>query len=283
MKASFQHPLLEVRSLSVGYGDCTILEDVRFQLKPGEVMALIGPNGAGKTTLIRTLSGILKPCAGSIQVGGIDLHEITPSERAAWMAVVPQAHDLPAGFSVYQTVLLGRTPYLNWLGKTTSRDRAQVAWALKRTSLERLADRLVTELSGGEQQRVLLARALAQETPILLLDEPTSNLDLKHQSSLLNLVSELAREGGQAVLMAVHDLNLAAVYADRIGLLVDGRMKAKGRPEEVLTPEILTAAYGIPVHVIDHPDYGTPLVLPDGRLPLKNHPIHSERNFASRV
>lgn len=272
MNVADREPLLDIRSLSAGYGGCTVLEDIRFQLKRGEVLALIGPNGAGKTTLIRTVSGILKPCAGSVYVGGADLSRLSPAERAGCMAVVPQAHDLPPGFSVYQTVLLGRTPYLNWLGKTSPGDRRRVAWALRRTSLEALADRPITELSGGEQQRVLLARALAQETPILLLDEPTSNLDLKHQATLLNLVNELAREGGLAVLMAVHDLNLAAIYADRIGLLVDGRMQAEGRPEDVLTQDILTAAYGVPVHVIEHPDYGTPLVLPDGKMAFQSRP-----------
>jgi iron complex transport system ATP-binding protein len=159
---------------------------------------------------------------------------------------------------------MGRTPYLGWLGEPTPRDRLRVEWSLQRTGLAELAQNRVGELSGGEQQRVLLARALAQQTPVLLLDEPTAHLDLRHQSDLLHLVRTLANEEHLAVLMALHDLNLVALYADQVALLVGGRLAALGAPLEVLTAERLTEAYQVPLRVISHPDYGTPLVLPDG-------------------
>jgi iron complex transport system ATP-binding protein len=179
---------------------------------------------------------------------------------------VPQARELPGAFSVYQTVLLGRTPYLSWLGKAGTRDHAVVSLSLERTDLVDMAERRIGELSGGEQQRVLLARALAQDTPIILLDEPTTHLDLQHQSNLLNLVRLLAREKSLCVLMVLHDLNLAGLYADRVALLANGSIYAIGKPEDVLTAQNLSTVYHVAVDVIPHPEYGTPLVLPDGRL-----------------
>jgi iron complex transport system ATP-binding protein len=256
--------MLEIQSLNVGYGTRLVLRDISFEVGKGEIVALIGPNGTGKTTLMRAISGVLKPHSGKLRVFGKDLARLSAAQRAQYLAVVPQARDLPEDFTVWQTILLGRTPYLGWLGQISSQDRARVSWALERVHLQELAQRYMGELSGGEQQRVLLARALAQDTPILLLDEPTSHLDLQHQSILLNLVQELAREKKLAVLMVLHDLNLAALYADRVALMVEGHLRTIGSPDEVLTSKNLAVAYKVPVHVIPHPDYGTPLVLPDG-------------------
>jgi iron complex transport system ATP-binding protein len=256
--------MLEIKSLQVAYGERLVLEDIDLAIHKGELVALIGPNGAGKTTLLRAISGAVRPRRGKIEVAGRDLEQLSVTQRAAYLAVVPQAHDLPQGFTTWQTVMLGRTPYLGWLGKPSPVDSQRVDWAMQRTHLVALRDRPIEELSGGEQQRVLLARALAQDTPILLLDEPTSNLDLHHQSLLLNLVKSLANEQGLAVLMALHDLNLAAIYADRLALLVEGRLRLVGEPEDVLTPQTLAEAYQVPVRVIPHPEYGTPLILPDG-------------------
>lgn len=257
--------ILEIQSIETSYGPRKVLKGLSLSVDRGEVVALIGPNGSGKTTLIRSASGALPLVSGSIFADGQDISRLTEPQRARLVAVVPQARDLPDDFPVRQTVLLGRTPYLGWLGVAEAGDRSKVEWALERTGTIPLADRRIGELSGGEQQRVLLARALAQETPIMLLDEPTTFLDLRHQAGLLQLVKLLAVESKKAVLMALHDLNLAALYADRVALLVDGELLSLGTPEEVLKKEILEAAFQAPVVVIPHPVYGTPLILPDGR------------------
>ena len=264
--------MLKVRSLEVAYGHRTILPEVSLEVQPGETLALIGPNGSGKTTLVRAISGVVPAKRGRVWIGEAEVSNLPAEKRARYLAVVPQAHFLPGLFTVWETVLMGRTPYLGWLGQPSTRDKERVYWALERTQLLPLKERLVGQLSGGEQQRVLLARALAQETRVLLLDEPTSHLDLQHQGLLLNLVRQLAQEECLAVLMVVHDLNLAGMYADRVALLVSGQIQAIGDPVEVLTPQQLGMAYQVPVQVIPHPYYGTPLVLPDG------HTLRRERH-----
>ncbi|MBK8990079.1 MAG: heme ABC transporter ATP-binding protein [Chloroflexi bacterium] len=256
--------MLEIKNLSAAYGSRIILQDISLNIAPGQILAVIGPNGAGKSTLVRAVSGVLPAQKGQVSIGGRPLHSLTANQRARCLAVVPQARQLPGAFTVYETILLGRTAYLGWLGKTGSQDHEQAQWALQRTRLTDLAARKVGELSGGEQQRVLLARALAQAAPVLLLDEPTTHLDLQHQSGLLNLLRELALEQKLAVLIVLHDLNLASLYADRVALLVDGRIQAIGSPADVLTSSSLTAVFQVPIEVIPHPAYGTPLVLPDG-------------------
>jgi iron complex transport system ATP-binding protein len=197
---------------------------------------------------------------------GKDLTHLSPMQRARLMAVVPQARELPGAYTVYQTVMLGRTPYLGWLGNASRLDHSIVHQAMELTLTLDLAERHVGELSGGEQQRVLLARALAQDSPVLLLDEPTTHLDLQHQSNLLNLVRKLAQEKKLTVLMVLHDLNLASLYADHVALMLSGQIYAIGEPTDVLTSENLTAVYHVPVSVIPHPEYGKPLILPDGML-----------------
>jgi iron complex transport system ATP-binding protein len=256
--------MLAIESLSIQYGSRAALRDVHLSLRAGEVLALVGPNGAGKSTLIRAVSGRLIPTQGTVRLQGNDIRRWSPEQRARWMAVVPQAVNLPEAFTAFETVLMGRTPYLGWLGREREADRRAAREALARTCSAELADRRVGELSGGERQRVLIARALAQAAPLLLMDEPTAHLDLKHQSGILSLVRELTRDKGLTVLIALHDLNLAAQYADRIALLAGGELRLAGAPAEVLTSAHLSAAYDLPVHVIPHPVYGSPLVLPDG-------------------
>ncbi len=256
--------MLSVKSLTVNYGPIPALVNISLDVNPGEIVALIGPNGAGKTTLIRAVSGVVPVSAGSIFVSGYNVLKLSFAQRARYLAVVPQARDLPSVFTVWQTVLMGRTPYLGWLGQANAADRLRVRWALERTQILPLAERRVHELSGGEQQLVLLARALAQESPIMLLDEPTAHLDLKHQSNLLDQVRALVDEQHLAVLMAMHDLNLVSLYADRVALLANGQMRVLGTPQEVLSAQYLNEVYQVPLHIIPHPDFGNPLVLPDG-------------------
>ncbi len=256
--------MLKVESVSVRYQDHLVLDDVSLSVQPGEVLALIGPNGAGKSTLIRAVSGVVPRQSGRINICGRDGSSITPTERARLLAVVSQAQPLPPTFTVYQTVLLGRTPHLGWLGQAGRSDHEIVRRALEQTKITEMTERMIGELSGGEQQRVLLARALAQSTPILLLDEPTNHLDLRHQTGFLSLVRQLAIDNGLAVLVALHDLNLASLYTDRVAVLADGRLKAVGTPGQVFTEEILSPIYGVGLRVIAHPRYGTPLILPDG-------------------
>ncbi|MFH1909282.1 MAG: heme ABC transporter ATP-binding protein [Chloroflexota bacterium] len=254
--------MLKIEGLSVSYGTRRVLHDVSLEVCSGEVLALIGPNGAGKSTLVRAVSGVIPLLGGKIRTNGDDLAAIPPMQRARYLAVVPQAVSLPPAFTVWETVLMGRTPYLNFLGQASASDEERVQHALERVAALDLAERRVGELSGGEQQRVLLARALAQSTPILLLDEPTAHLDLQYQVNLMETVRQLAHCDGLAVLIALHDLNLAARYADRVALLVGGEIKAVGTPRQVLTPDLISAAYHLPVAVISHPFADAPLVLP---------------------
>jgi iron complex transport system ATP-binding protein len=257
--------MLNIANLSVNYGDRRVLRQVSLDVAPGEIAALIGPNGAGKSTLIRAVSGVVPVESGEVRVEGKVLSRLSTMERARCLAVVPQARNLPPAYTVYECVLLGRTPYLGWLGRAGDKDHERVRYALEHTQMLPLAERRVGELSGGEQQRVLLARALAQETPVMLLDEPITHLDLQHRELLIQLIRDLALHKQLAVLMVLHDLNLAALYADRIALLVAGELQAVGTPSEVLTEAQLSRVYHIPVHVVPHPEYGTPLILPDGR------------------
>ena len=255
--------MLDIQDLTVSYGKKTVLNKVSLTVSPGEVLGLIGPNGAGKSTLIRAVSGVVPKRAGGICWKEQDLNNLSPSQRARILAVVPQARQLGGAFSVEQTVMMGRTAYMNWLGQPQEEDDEQVRLAMEKTNTTQLAHRRVAELSGGEQQRVLLARALAQTTPVLLLDEPTTHLDLQHQVSLLSLVRKLAHENGLAALMALHDLNQVSLYADRVALVVEGKLKVVGKPEEVLTAEVLSKAYQTPVKVISPEGGDALIILPD--------------------
>jgi iron complex transport system ATP-binding protein len=255
---------LSLIAISAGYGRHPILRDISLRVDGGEVVALAGPNGAGKSTLIRVISGVLPATAGQARLNGVDLLHLPPGERARRVAVVPQMIHLPEAYTVGEVVLMGRSPYLRlWAGE--SRHDCDVAWgAMRATHVEDLSERRVGELSGGEQQRVVLARALAQEPQVLLLDEPTAHLDLKHQVGVLELVRGLARERNLAVLMTLHDLNQAALYADRVALLQHGQIVAQGTANVVFSSEVLSRVYGVAVTVTRHPVKDVPVVLPNG-------------------
>jgi iron complex transport system ATP-binding protein len=254
--------MLKIQEVSVFYHQRQILFDVDLDVRSGEVVALIGPNGAGKSTLIRAVSGVIPIRSGNVHTNGDHFNTLSPIQRARYIATVPQAVMLPPAYTVWETVLFGRTPYLNFLGQFSEKDEERARFALERVHALDLLERRVGELSGGEQQRVLLARALCQSTPILLLDEPTAHLDLQYQVSLLELIHELAHKDKLAVMLALHDLNLAARYADRIALMVAGKIEAVGNPREVLQSEVISRAYCLPVQVVEHPFMDSPLILP---------------------
>jgi iron complex transport system ATP-binding protein len=254
--------LLEIERLSVAYADRMVLKDISLFLDPGSVLVVIGPNGAGKTTLIRALSGVIPIQSGKVAVDGIELVGMSETERAKKIAVVPQARNLPPAFTSWETVLIGRTPHINWFGQTSPEDENIVCKSMELTDTLDLADRRVGELSGGEQQRLLLARALAQQASILLLDEPVTHLDLHYQISILDQIRSLAKNGGLGVLAVLHDLNMAARFADKAALLVNGEIRAAGSPEEVLTPALLSEAYSLPLDVFRLFSPGEPVFTP---------------------
>jgi iron complex transport system ATP-binding protein len=226
--------------------------------------ALMGPNGAGKSTLLNLIAGVLRPTAGRLAWCGADLSLLPPRERARRIAMVPQTLTAPAAYSVRECVSLGRTPYLRPLRGETDVDRDVVRRVLEETGTAELADRSMGELSGGERQRVALALALAQEPEVLLLDEATAHLDLKHQVALLDLVRRLNRTPGMTVLAAIHDPNLAPRWFDGVLLLHRGRIAASGSPAEVLEAERLAAVFEVPLHVTRHPLHGGPLIVLGG-------------------
>jgi iron complex transport system ATP-binding protein len=253
---------LETRDLMCAYNGHPVLEDLCVQAHPAEVLGLIGPNGVGKSTLLRAMARLMEPKRGKVLLADQDVWHASPREVARQLAMAPQASGMAWAITVEHAVSLGRAPHRGWLLPYTVQDRMATEQALEQAGLSQLRHRLLTELSGGEQQRVVLARVLAQEPQVLLLDEPTSHLDLKYQSGILGLVRQLAHQRSLTVVVSLHDLNLAALYADRLALLAEGRLLAVGSPAEVLTPERLSQVYGVPILVTRHPLYGTPMVTP---------------------
>lgn len=252
-------PLLLVDTLTYTTGGHTLVDAVSLAVHPGEVLILVGPNGAGKTTLLRLVAGDLTPTVGAVALDTVPLIELSPREQALRRAVMRQGTVISFPFTAFEVALMGRHPHLGQWGETRQ-DHQLARDALEQTDMLAFAERLVPSLSGGEQTRVTLARVLAQQAPLLLLDEPTAALDLRHQHRTMQLARERAATGG-AVLAVVHDLNLAAAYADRIGVLHQGRLAALDTPWAVLTPDLLTAVYGVTVQVNPHPTLDIPLVL----------------------
>lgn len=254
---------LELHNITCAYNSQPIVSQISLQAQPGEVLALIGPNGVGKSTLLRTMARLMRPADGKIILVDRDLWQTSARDTARQLAFAPQADGEAWAATVEQVVALGRAPHRGWLLPLTERDHQITRWAISQVGLEPMRDRISTELSGGEQQRMVLARVLAQEPSVLLLDEPTSHLDLKYQTDILNLVHRLAHEEGLTVVVSLHDLNLAAIYADRVALLSGGAIDALGTPAEVLTSERLSRVYGVPIMVMKHPLRNTPFILPD--------------------
>ena len=251
---------IELRDVWAGYGERQVIKGLHLSVERGSVAALAGPNGVGKSTLLRLLSGSLRPSRGMARVEEADINSLSVRERARLVAVVPQNVELPPGTAALEVVLMGRNPHMGLLSWESETDVDIAVEAMRMTDTDDLLDRRVDELSGGERQRVAIALALAQQTPVLLLDEPTANLDLAYQPAMMTLMRELASTG-KTVVVAVHDLTLAGQFCDEVALMSGGVMHAVGRPEDVLTEVNIQNAYGADVTVLEHPSTGKPIVV----------------------
>ncbi len=252
---------LQIRQVSFSYLDGLVLHNVDLAIGAGEMVGLLGPNGSGKTTLIKLASGVLKPGQGEIRLDGSDLSLLRRKAIARNVAVVPQQFHIPFAFSVGEVVMLGRIPFIKALAGETEVDRQAVTTALELVGIGELEQRRFDELSGGERQKVILAMALAQQPKLLLLDEPTVHLDITHQIEILELVRSLNVEQGITVIAAMHDLNLASLYFDRLVLLKEGRVMADGTPAQVLTEARIREVFSASVMVEPHPVTGVPHIV----------------------
>jgi iron complex transport system ATP-binding protein len=249
---------LALRDLTVALDGTVVVDAVSAEVESGQWLAVIGPNGAGKSTMLRAAAGLLRH-RGSVELDGTPIGALSPRARARRVAYAPQVPTMPAGMTVLDYVLLGRTPYLGYLARESRQDREVAASVLDRLDLNAVIGRQLGSLSGGEQQRVVLARALAQQADVLLLDEPTTALDIGHQQQVLDLVDRLRLDDGLTVVSSLHDLTVAGQYADALMLLVDGKAVATGTPAEVLTEATVSTHYGAAVQVSTGVD-GRPLV-----------------------
>ena len=256
---------LSAHALSLGYGDRAIVDELTVELPAGKVTIIVGANACGKSTLLRGLARLLKPSSGVVHLNGTDIHKMPTRELARELGILPQTPVAPDGITVADLVGRGRSPHQGWFRQWTPADDDAVAAALNVTGTAELAGRSIDELSGGQRQRVWIAMALAQETDVLLLDEPTTYLDLAHQVEVLDVVSELNARRGITVAIVLHDLNLAARYADHLIAMRSGSIVAQGAPGEVLTAELVQTVFGLESVVVPDPVVGTPMVVPIGR------------------
>ena len=252
--------------LRLGYGDVVVADGLDIEIPDSKITTIIGPNGCGKSTLLRALGRLLRPSGGQVLLDGERIDRMSTREVARTLGVLPQSPTAPDGLTVADLVMRGRHPHQSWFRQWSREDEAVVADALRWTGMLEFADRPVDALSGGQRQRAWISMALAQGTEMLLLDEPTTFLDLAHQIDVLDLVDRLNREMKRTVVMVLHDLSLAARYADVLVAVQDGRIVATGPPAEVLTPELLLEVFGLRALVVDDPATGTPLVVPLPRL-----------------
>lgn len=247
---------LVARELVVGHAGRAVLTGVDLDLRPGAVTVLVGPNGCGKSTLLRSVAGLLPTMGGTVQVGGAVVHSLSRRALSQRLAFLPQAPLVPAGVTVHELVRHGRYAHRGAFNRHTPEDLDAIEWALKVSDAAPLADRRLDELSGGERQRAWLATVLAQRAGVLLLDEPTTYLDMRHQFEVLELVRRLAREHHIACGVVLHDLAQAAAYADQVVVVADGAVAASGPPAEVLTPDTIEKAFGLEVNVLRDPESG---------------------------
>lgn len=256
---------LETRGLGLGYGEREIISGLDVALPPGRFTVVVGPNACGKSTLLRAMARLLTPTAGTVLLDGHDIHTTSTKQVAACLGMLPQSPVAPDAITVADLVGRGRYPHQGWFRRWTKADDEGVAAAMLATDVMELADRSVDELSGGQRQRVWIAMALAQETGILLLDEPTTYLDISHQLDVLDLLTDLNRERGVTLAVVLHDLNLACRYADHLIAMKDGRVVAEGAPSAIVTESLVREVFGLRSTVIPDPGSGTPMVVPLGR------------------
>lgn len=256
---------LVIEDLTLGYGDHTVIEKLDLLVPPGAVTAIVGANACGKSTLLRSMSRLLAPRGGRVLLDGKEVHRTPAKQLARTLGLLPQSPLSPEGITVADLVGRGRHPHQGIFARWSREDDEAVADALEVTETAALADRPVDELSGGQRQRVWIAMALAQQTDLLLLDEPTTFLDVSHQIEVLDLLTDLNRERGTTIVMVLHDLNMAARYSDHLVALFDGKIHAAGGPADVLTEDNVRTVFGLDSQVIPDPTSGKPLMLPLGR------------------
>ncbi|MTB70305.1 ABC transporter ATP-binding protein [Streptococcus uberis] len=252
---------INANHLSVAYDQKVIINDLTINLPSQKITSLIGSNGCGKSTLLKALTRIIPNQKGNILIDGQDIAKMPTMEIAKKMALLPQVQDITDGISVYELVSFGRYPYQSRLGKLTEDDKKIIDWALEMTKTQELANQLVDQLSGGQKQRVWIAMALAQDTPLIFLDEPTTYLDINHQLEILELLRSLNKESQKTIIMVLHDLNLASRYSDYLVSIKDGKIAYQGDPAEIMTPEIIRDIFGIEAHLTQDPIYNCPILL----------------------
>ncbi len=256
---------LAATGLSAGYGEDEILHGLDLAVPPGKITVIVGANACGKSTLLRSMSRLLSPREGQVLLDGKSIHRTPPRELARTLGLLPQSPIAPEGITVADLVSRGRHPHHSLFSRWTRRDDEAVDAALNATKTADLAERPVDELSGGQRQRVWIAMALAQQTEILLLDEPTTFLDISHQVEVLDLLTDLNHQRGTTVVMVLHDLNLAARYSDHLVAMTEGRVHVSGTPQEVLTEHNMRHVFGLESRIITDPTSGRPIMLPIGR------------------
>ncbi len=256
---------LSAQNLAAGYDKTNIISGLDLSIPSNKISVIIGANGCGKSTLLKTFSRLLKPSGGQIVLDGKKITDYPPKELAQTLGLMPQSPIVPEGITVADLVARGRFPYRKMLKSITPQDYAAVEDALETMGISALADRCVDELSGGQRQRVWIALALAQETDILLLDEPTTFLDIAYQVDILDLLTDLNRRRGTTIVMVLHDINLSGRYADHLFALHCGKLVAQGAPSQIITPELISRVYDLDCMVIRDPVSGTPYVIPKGR------------------
>lgn len=257
-------PVITLKNAGHRYGKHIALSDVTLETRPQELLGIIGPNGSGKSTLLKLMAGLLPASEGAVCLDGTDINELRRDAIARRISLAPQSAALPELFTALDIVLMGRTPHLGLLRYESKGDIAIACNALETTHTAHLAGKYINQLSGGERQRVVIARAIAQEAGVLLLDEPTANLDVNYQVEIMNFLRSLCRDRDMTVVIALHDLNLASQYCHRLVMLKDGRVFSQGTPAEIITPPLIREVFGLDVYVGPHPVNGLPVTLVSG-------------------